>query len=227
LTEDQTPLISQSQADFDLFFNPVLSAPDASPGWDPFAPSNIAPFVSFPDTTLDQNWAGIPLTSLSPLSSTPHIPWGFEHEQGAFSLSVASSPRSQNAVLSSPVRMQSIITGSVPYPLPWDGHRDRYGGLELEGLLEEQQLGIYLSLKTKQHYVEAYWKHFHPLFPILHRHTYQMHKSNPLFSAAVMAVGAQYCDRGFAKSDSRILHGKCQELISKVSLELRGLEDLL
>jgi len=31
-----------------------------------------------------------------------------------------------------------------------------------------------------------------------------------------MAVGAQYTNKPFAKSDSRILHQKCQELIVKV-----------
>ena len=116
------------------------------------------------------------------------------------------------------MKMVPQVTGSVPYPLPWAGHHDECGSLSLEGLLEEQQLGRYLSLDKKQHFVDAYWKHFHSLFPILHRQTYQRHRSNPLFSAAVMAVGAQFSDRGFAKSDSRILHEKCQELIAKVFL---------
>jgi hypothetical protein len=104
----------------------------------------------------------------------------------------------------------------IPYPLPWSGYRDGYGNLDIEGALEQQQLGETLNLKTKQHYVQAYWKHFHPLFPILHPQTYQQHRSSPLLSAAVMAVGAQYTDKPFAKSDSRILHQKCQELILKV-----------
>jgi len=105
---------------------------------------------------------------------------------------------------------------SIPYPLPWSGYRDGYGSLDIEGALEQQQLGETLNLKTKQIYVQAYWKNFHPLFPVLHSQTYQKHRSSPLLNAAVMAVGAQYTNKPFAKSDSRILHQKCQELIVKV-----------
>jgi hypothetical protein len=109
----------------------------------------------------------------------------------------------------------------VPYPLPWIAQRDRYGTLDLEGLLEDQHLGVCLSLKTKQHYVDAYWKNFHPLFPILHKQSYRSQSPSPLLGAAVMAIGAQYTDEQFAKGDSRILHEKCLELITKYKQTLR------
>jgi hypothetical protein len=85
----------------------------------------------------------------------------------------------------------------------------------MESPLEEQQLGIDLSLRTKQHYLEAYWTHFHPLLPVLHKASHGT-GSNPLLTAAMMAIGAQYTtDEQFARADSRILHEKCLELIAK------------
>jgi len=106
---------------------------------------------------------------------------------------------------------------SIPYPLPWSGHRDGYGSLDIERALDQQQLGEALDLKTKQHhYIRAYWKHFHPLFPVLHRKMYEQHPTNPLLSAAVMAIGAQYTNEPFARNDSQVLHQKCQELIAQV-----------
>ena len=136
----------------------------------------------------------------------------------SFTSSLVSSPSLMHAIPStvlSPELGGSTID-SIPYPLPWSGYRDGYGSLDIEGALEQQQLGETLNLKTKQIYVQAYWKNFHPLFPVLHSQTYQKHRSSPLLNAAVMAVGAQYTNKPFAKSDSRILHQKCQELIVKV-----------
>ena len=135
----------------------------------------------------------------------------------SFPSSLVSSP-SLHAI---PCAVLSLETGeqntnSIPYPLPWSGYCDHYGSLNIEGVLEQQQLGEALNLKTKQHYVQAYWIHFHPLFPVLHPQIYEQYRSNPLLSAAVMAIGAQYTNKPFARDDSRILHQKCQELIGQV-----------
>lgn len=142
----------------------------------------------------------------------------------SFASSVVSSPSPMHGDL---VDLSPNLSGqsydSIPYPLPWSGDGDGYGSLDIEGALEQQQLGETLNLKTKQNYVQAYWKHFHPLFPVLHPQTYQQRHSSPLLSAAVMAIGAQYTDNPFAKSDSRILHHKCQDLIIKVGADIRSL----
>ncbi|QDS70775.1 hypothetical protein FKW77_004021 [Venturia effusa] len=142
-------------------------------------------------------------------------------DQEPFLKSGASSPMSEASTAVPPVMILQNIKGS-PYPLLFPVQRDKHGSLDLEGPLEDQQLGISLSLKTKQHYVELYWKHFHPTFPVLHRPTYQNQTSCPLLSAAVMSIGAQYDDGHLAKSDARILHQKCQELISRHKSSLRS-----
>jgi hypothetical protein len=136
----------------------------------------------------------------------------------SFPCSLISSPSLHTipcATLSLETGGQS--TDSIPYPLPWSGYRDNYGSLDIERALDQQQLGEALDLKTKQHhYIRAYWNHFHPLFPVLHPQIFDQHRSNPLLSAAVMAIGAQYTNEPFARSDSRILHQKCQEVIAQV-----------
>lgn len=142
-------------------------------------------------------------------------------DQAPFSTSAASSPTSVTITALPPVIIPHNRKG-VPYPLSFPVQRDKYGSLDLEGLLEDQQLGICLSLKTKQHYIESYWRYFHPVFPVIHRPTYQAQTPCPLLSAAVMSIGAQYNDDHFAKGDSRILHEKCQELITKYKSSLRS-----
>lgn len=144
-------------------------------------------------------------------------------EQGLFPTSGASSPTSVASTALPPVFIPQDRKG-IPYPLLFPVQRDKYGSLDLEVPLEDQQLGISLTLKTKQYYIESYWKYFHPVFPILHRPSYQAQTPCPLLSAAVMSIGAQYNDGHFAKGDSRILHEKCQELLSKYRSSLRSTE---
>ncbi|KAF2435485.1 hypothetical protein EJ08DRAFT_692732 [Tothia fuscella] len=167
-----------------------------------------------PHNNFEPLWFPLQSTNASsPRSVAGHLPvWG-EMEPTSFPASVASSPASTCAAMP-PVIMPQGQNG-VPYPLPWMAQRDRYGTLDLEGLLEDQHLGVCLSLRTKQHYVDAYWKNFHPLFPVLHKQSYRSQNPSPLLGAAVMAIGAQYTDEQFAKGDSRILHEKCLELINK------------
>jgi hypothetical protein len=130
-----------------------------------------------------------------------------------FSVSALTSPASSCAPAMAPVMMPAS-GGGAPYPLAFVPQKDKYASFDLESPLEEQQLGIELSLKTKQHYLEAYWTSFDPWYPILHKATYRTTK-NPLLTAAMMAIGAQYTYEPFARGDSRILHGKCLELIAK------------
>lgn len=144
-------------------------------------------------------------------------------DQGPFQTSGASSPTSVASTALPPVIIPHDSKG-IPYPLSFRVQRDKYGSLNLEVPLEDQQLGMSLSLKTKQHYIESYWKCFHPMFPVLHRASYQAQTPCPLLSAAVMSIGAQYNDGHFSKGDSRILHEKCQELISKYRPSLRSTE---
>jgi hypothetical protein len=182
----------------------------------PFPPSMSGDLDAiYPSHSFDPLWQlHLQSTTLSSPRSTGPGPTGWEMDPTSFPASVTSSPASTCAVIP-PITIPQGQNG-VPYPLPWLSQRDPYGDLNLEGLLEDQHLGVSLSLRTKQHYADAYWKNFHHQFPILHKQSYQSQSPSPLLGAAVMAVGAQYADEPFAKSDSRILHEKCLELITKV-----------
>jgi hypothetical protein len=186
-----------------------------TPSWIPIDYTN--------QTSFDPIIPYIPTNVSSPCSTAAaHMgPSIFDMDQPQFPTSVASSPTSVVSTTLPPVVIPQNQNG-VPYPLPFIAQRDKYGSLDLEGLLEDQHLGICLSLKTKQHYVESYWKYFHPMFPVLHKPTYQAQTPCPLLSAAVMSIGAQYTDEQFAKGDSRILHEKCLELITKYKAVLRS-----
>jgi hypothetical protein len=84
---------------------------------------------------------------------------------------------------------------------------------------QDTQLGIKLSMARKKAYFEAYWKHFHPLFPILHKpkfSRYMQRSGGGVLLAAIMAIGARYTDEQLAGSDSRILHERCEEYVLNV-----------
>ncbi|KAL1852692.1 hypothetical protein Plec18170_005827 [Paecilomyces lecythidis] len=62
---------------------------------------------------------------------------------------------------------------------------------------------------------ECYWRHFHPLFPIVHRPTFFATKPSPLLAGAMVAIGSQYDTRHNAKEYSLALLEACLKLLSK------------
>ncbi|KAI4263715.1 MAG: hypothetical protein L6R42_001155 [Xanthoria sp. 1 TBL-2021] len=68
-----------------------------------------------------------------------------------------------------------------------------------------------------QHYLECYWLHFAPLFPIIHRPSFMSAIPQPLLAASMVVIGAQYSPRPDAKQYSASLHAGCTKLMSDVS----------
>jgi hypothetical protein len=146
------------------------------------------------------------ITSLSPPESATPPKWDLmlEHERHSAVQSSSSSP--------------APVLAAPPILLP-------VSGTGSDELLQDGQLGGILHPTRQKTYTDAYWKHFHPVFPIVHQRLRFMPASNPSASSAgrarrllqvtMMAVGAQYSEEWFAPSDSRILHEKCQEVIVK------------
>ena len=64
--------------------------------------------------------------------------------------------------------------------------------------------------------VSLYWKHFHPLFPILHRPSFGGLASSPLIAAAVIAIGCQYDTRPNAKAFSIGILEACSKYLLEV-----------
>lgn len=69
-------------------------------------------------------------------------------------------------------------------------------------------------------YLDCYWQHFHPLFPVVHRPTFLASTPPPLLAAAMVAIGAQFSTRPHSKSYSTFMHEACINLLSTVSRPL-------
>ncbi|KAL8847291.1 MAG: hypothetical protein Q9221_007667 [Calogaya cf. arnoldii] len=65
-----------------------------------------------------------------------------------------------------------------------------------------------------QHYLDCYWFHFAPLFPIIHRPSFMSAIPHPLLAASMLVIGAQYSPRPDAKQYSASLHAGCTRLMS-------------
>jgi hypothetical protein len=74
----------------------------------------------------------------------------------------------------------------------------------------------FLLAPTQQRYVSAYWTDVHPLFPVIHRGTFEASPPSPLLKTAVLALGAQSLGEIKDSLDSRILHERCVKVLRRV-----------
>jgi len=85
----------------------------------------------------------------------------------------------------------------------------------LEGDRDED--GHVLSLRMMQKYIAAFWYHFHPQIPILHKPTFAADKAQNLLLIAIMALGASCLN----KPHSIHLTQSCSELANFLAWHLR------
>lgn len=71
------------------------------------------------------------------------------------------------------------------------------------------------SLKLSQ-YMENYWQHFHPSFPMIHKNNFLSEPLAPLLHAAMLSIGAQFSPDADAKAKSRSMHELCVKVLSMV-----------
>lgn len=64
-------------------------------------------------------------------------------------------------------------------------------------------------------YLSSYWQYFHPLFPIVHRPTFD-HTDDSLLRTAMAAIGTQYHDSLEARSKGSELNEACRKGIDLV-----------
>ena len=74
----------------------------------------------------------------------------------------------------------------------------------------QPQLDLYLS---------SYWQYFHPLFPIIHRPTFDRTEDN-LLNIAMAAIGTQYHDSPEARTQGSEFNEACRKGIELVSMLL-------
>jgi hypothetical protein len=89
---------------------------------------------------------------------------------------------------------------------------------EQEFLFPEQSYGMGQIAHTYpyEQYLDNFWRHFHPTFPVVHRVTFESVTQSPMLHASVIAIGGQYSNDASVKRKSRILHDRCMKLLDKV-----------
>ncbi len=72
-------------------------------------------------------------------------------------------------------------------------------------------------------YIASFWKSFHPMFPIIHRPTFEGVGAPALLKALVVAIGAHFLQDQTAKSLARALRETCLKLVEKVVITHCGM----
>lgn len=78
-----------------------------------------------------------------------------------------------------------------------------------------------LSINESTHtnedrYLGAYWLWVHPLWPVVHRPTFNLHEASPLLRAGMLALGAHAIGDSLDKTNARIVHERCIKVLKKV-----------
>ena len=68
---------------------------------------------------------------------------------------------------------------------------------------------------NKQRYLEAYWRLVHPIWPIIHRPTFDVSYTSPLLRAAMLTMGACMTGDQVDAANACILHKRCLKVIKK------------
>lgn len=69
----------------------------------------------------------------------------------------------------------------------------------------------------EERYLNAYWAWVHPLFPIIHRPSFDNQHASPLLKAAMLALGAHMMQTHADLNTGRIIHERCSKILKKVS----------
>lgn len=69
---------------------------------------------------------------------------------------------------------------------------------------------------NEDRYLGAYWLWVHPLWPAVHRPTFNLREASPLLRASMLALGAHALGDFLDKTNARILHERCIKILKKV-----------
>ncbi|PGG95344.1 hypothetical protein AJ79_10108 [Helicocarpus griseus UAMH5409] len=197
---------------------PQINTDDAmmysSPGSSRSPSSDVPPF-QFPQHTpiMDQSYSESfyhPQVSASPLTLTSSVS-DWTPVEGA------TAPQML------PVSLEGDIlqTVALSVPIPFSGlDGDEWYAMRRElasapGVVSGTDGMEIIDTAKWQDCFQCYWKHFHPLFPIVHRPTFFSTKPSPLMSGAMVAIGSQYDTRPNAKEYSLALLEACLNLLTK------------
>lgn len=159
---------------------------------------------------IEQNWAQ---ASQSPTSSiSMPYPWATDEKSIIPSTSFPYTPVSYSTAN---MPMHTSI-GAVAHYGQYDPHNlVQMDQDELAYLSQAEHYGMSLFAHTfpSEHFLNNYWRRFHPTFPIVHRFTFASLESSPMLYAAMIAIGAHYSDNADL---ARKIHERCIKLLELV-----------
>ena len=154
--------------------------------------------IAAPITTIPTflPWAGIEGNS----TSGDGLGVGFE---GQYPTSVGIS---QSACVTPEQQVDSLAESATPTAFT-SMERSRGFGLRPEsafsaGMVASKNGLVTLDDGILSHYLDCYWKHFYPHFPIVHRPSPLITESRTVLNTILLAIGAQFSSRPHAKSHS-------------------------
>ncbi|TLD11478.1 hypothetical protein E2P81_ATG10354 [Venturia nashicola] len=68
---------------------------------------------------------------------------------------------------------------------------------------------------NEQRYLDAYWRWVHPVWPIVHKPTFDMAYTSPLLRAAMLTLGACSIGNQIDSANGCIMHKRCLKVIKK------------
>lgn len=74
---------------------------------------------------------------------------------------------------------------------------------------------LHHHLDNEQRYLEAYWRLVHPIWPIIHRPTFDVSYTSPLLRSAMLTMGACMTGDQVDAANACILHKRCLKVIKK------------
>lgn len=78
--------------------------------------------------------------------------------------------------------------------------------------------GNLLGAENKfKHYLDSYWQHFHPFFPIVQHSTLISTPPPPLLALLMVVIGAQFSNFSESRNYSAFLYESCVGFLSTVS----------
>lgn len=73
------------------------------------------------------------------------------------------------------------------------------------------------TFDIEESYMNAFWQTVYPLWPVVHRPSFEILSASPLLKAAMISLGAQSTGESNAFSNARILHERCMKVLRKRS----------
>ncbi|KAH5379788.1 hypothetical protein HBI33_150250 [Parastagonospora nodorum] len=172
------------------------------------------------------SWSHSGSRTRTPSNASLHDPWGPYTPQSPSS-SVSTMPYTCPPVpslaymtTSYPVSSYGILATSDP-----TADFEQFGSktmmrrdMDEAGMLFQDQpygMGQLAHTYPFEQYLNNYWRHFHPTFPVIHQPTFGSMEPSPMLYAAMIAIDGQYSNDTSTKHNARKLHDTCVKLLEK------------